>query len=167
MRGSHCIKTWSTTQKSVTLSSGEAELVAAVKMSAELIGMCQLSYDWGIEMEARLLVDSSAAIGVVNRKGNGRLRHVRVGMLWIQERVEDGTVSIQKVLGTENPADLMTKNLAASGVEKYMKMLSQEAREGRADKSLNIEKMEEFVEESKGQKVRPTSWAAPKGAKGV
>ena len=143
MRGSHCLKTWSTTQKSVTLSSGEAELVAAVKMSGELIGMCQLSYDWGVEMGARLLVDSSAAIGVVNRKVNGRLSHVRVGMLWIQEKVEDGAVSVQKVLGTENPADLMTKNLAASALEKYMKMLTQEGRDGRAEKSLTLVKMEE------------------------
>ena len=30
--GSHCIKTWSTTQKNITLSSGEAELVACVNM---------------------------------------------------------------------------------------------------------------------------------------
>mgnify|MGYP005698356215 CR=1 FL=1 len=143
MRGSHCVKTWASTQKSVTLSSGEAELVAAVKMSGELIGMCQLSYDWGVEMGARLLVDSSAAIGVVNRKVNGRLSHVRVGMLWIQEKVEDGAVSVQKVLGTENPADLMTKNLAASALEKYMKMLTQEGRDGRAEKSLTLVKMEE------------------------
>ena len=85
MVGQHCIKTWSATQKSNTLSSGEAELVAAVKMSCELIGMCQLAKDWGQELKANVWVDSSAAIGVVNRRGCGKLRHVRVGMLWVQE----------------------------------------------------------------------------------
>ena len=38
MLGSHWIKSWSSTQKFVALSSGEAELIAVVKMSTELIG---------------------------------------------------------------------------------------------------------------------------------
>ena len=80
MAGKHCIKSWSATQKNITLSSGEVELVAAVKMSAELIGMLQLLEDWGVKMEARVFVDSTAAIGATQRKGNGRLRHVRVGL---------------------------------------------------------------------------------------
>ena len=43
--GSHCLKTWSSTQKSVALSSGEAELIAAVKSSTEVIGILQLAKD--------------------------------------------------------------------------------------------------------------------------
>ena len=112
-------------------------------MSTELIGMCQLAHDWGIEMGARLFVDSSAAIGIANRKGNGKLRHVKVGMMWIQEKVEEGDIAIQKVLGTENPADLMTKYLPASKIDKYMAMLGQQSREGRADKSIKVAKPEE------------------------
>jgi len=138
MIGGHNLKTWSSTQKSVTLSSGEAELVAAVKMAGELIGVCQLANDWGISLEAKLMVDSAAAIGVVSRKGNGRLRHVKVGMMWIQERVEDGDITVEKVLGTENPADLMTKYLTGNKIDHYMEKLGQEQREGRADKSLKI-----------------------------
>ena len=88
MAGKHLIKSWSSTQKNITLSSGEAELVAAVKMSTELIGILQLLEDWGVKREARVYVDSSAAIGITQRRGNGKLRHVKVGMLWIQEKVE-------------------------------------------------------------------------------
>ena len=106
-------------------------------MSCELIGLCQLSHDWGLEEGARLLVDSSAAIGVIGRKGNGKLRHVKVGMMWIQEKVEEGEIQIEKVLGTENPADLMTKYLPAGKVDQYMLKLGQEQRAGRAEKSLN------------------------------
>ena len=47
MWGSHQLKSWSTTQKSITLSSAEAELVAAVKMSSELVGISQMAFDWG------------------------------------------------------------------------------------------------------------------------
>ena len=81
------INSWSSTQTSITLSSGEAELVAAVKTCTELIGITQLSKDWGKEVEGEVYVDSSAAIGVAHRKGNGKLRHVRVGLLWIQEKM--------------------------------------------------------------------------------
>ena len=81
--GSHLIKGWSSTQKNITLSSGEAELVAAVKMSSELIGITQLSEDWGMTIKGKVHVDSNAAIGIVKRKGCGKLRHVRVGDMWI------------------------------------------------------------------------------------
>ena len=136
--GRHCLKTWSTTQKSITLSSGEAELVAAVKMSCELIGICQLASDWGIELSAKVWIDSSAALGVVGRKGNGKLRHVRVGMLWIQEKVEEGELEVRKVLGEDNPADLMTKYLTRKVMDHHMGNISQEEADGRAKLSLKL-----------------------------
>ena len=138
MMGGHCVKSWSATQKSITLSSGEAELVAAVKMSCELIGMCQLAKDWGRDLKAKIWVDSAAALGIVNRRGNGKLRHVRVGMLWIQERVEDGDLEVAKVKGTENPADLMTKHLSKAVITTHLGGLRQEVQGGRADASLKV-----------------------------
>eukprot|EP00974_Lingulodinium_polyedra_P114725 11109279-Lingulodinium_polyedra.AAC.1 len=77
MRGYHYIKSWSSTQRNITLSSGEAELVAAVKASTELIGVMQLSEEWGLKMSGSVHVDSSAALGVVKRRGNGKLRHIK------------------------------------------------------------------------------------------
>ena len=136
MCGAHCIKSWSATQKNITLSSGEAELVACVKMSAELLGIVQLMADWGSDRTARVYVDSTAAIAVTQRKGNGKLRHVKVGMLWIQEKVEDGELAVNKILGTENPADVLTKNLSGKKIEAIMERINQEARCGRADLSL-------------------------------
>ena len=46
MLGSHLLKSWSATQENVTLSSAEAELVAAVKVCGECIGITQLANDW-------------------------------------------------------------------------------------------------------------------------
>ena len=138
MLGKHTIKTWSTTQKSITLSSAEAELVAAVKMSTELIGITQLAEDWGLPLKGRVQVDSSAAIGVIGRRGNGKLRHVRVGSLWIQERVERGDLDLQKVHGEWNPADLLTKGLNREKMARFVQMASQRFAEGRADTSLQL-----------------------------
>ena len=55
LRGSHCLKTWSSTQKSITLSSAEAELVAAVKASTELIGIIQMELVWGTSQRVRCM----------------------------------------------------------------------------------------------------------------
>ena len=67
MRGFHCLKTWASTQKNITLSSGEAELVAIVKMSTELIGMTQLGEEWGLQLKGSVKTDSSAALQVTRR----------------------------------------------------------------------------------------------------
>ena len=61
--GTHYLKSWSSTQKTIALSSGEAELTAVVKCSCECIGMVQLADDWGLSVEADVLVDSTAALG--------------------------------------------------------------------------------------------------------
>ena len=138
MLGSHCLKSWSSTQKNITLSSGEAELVAVVKMSCELIGLTQLAYEWGIELVGNVYVDSSAALGIVKRKGNGKMRHIRVGQLWIQEKNESGEIKYTKVAGEMNPADLMTKYLQEALVKRHMDLIGQVFTGGRSDKSLRV-----------------------------
>ena len=50
--------------------------------------------------------DATAAIGIARRKGLGKLRHLKVEDLWIQQKVRDKTMEIVKVLGTDNPADI-------------------------------------------------------------
>ena len=100
--------------------------------------MCQLASDRGIELSAKVWIDSSAALGVVGRKGNGKLRHVRVGMLWIQEKVEEGELEVRKVLGENNPADLMTKYLTRKVMDHHMGAINQEEADGRLKLSLKL-----------------------------
>ena len=138
MLGGHCLKSWSSTQKSITLSSGESELVAAVKMCTELVGLAQLAYDWGIDLGCRVHVDSSAALGVAHRRGNGKLRHAKVGLLWIQEKVDEEEISMVKVRGEDNPADMMTKNLNSRKIDQFTAAIGQMVREGRAEASCEL-----------------------------
>ena len=99
LRARHTLKTWSATQKNVTLSSGEAELAAMVKMSCEKIGMTQLACKWGLAMKGNIFADSSAALAIAKR-GSGKMRHVNIGTLWIQEKNETGELQYTKVKGT-------------------------------------------------------------------
>ena len=54
-------------------------------------------------MAGEVFVDSSAALAVVNRKGCGKLRHVRVGQVWVQQLAEEEDIKFKKILGEENP----------------------------------------------------------------
>ena len=125
MIGGRFIKGWARTQNHVTMSSAEAELIALVKCSAELLGMRNLMRDWGVESSGVVYADSSAALAIAKRKGAGKLRHININCLWIQERQNEKDLELRKVLGTENPADLMTKHLARQPLDKCMLQLNQ------------------------------------------
>ena len=51
MNGRHCLKTWSTTQNKVSLSSGEAEYYALVKCGCETLGLQSVMADLGIKKD--------------------------------------------------------------------------------------------------------------------
>ena len=74
-------------------------------------------------------VDSEAAKSFVGRRGLGRMRHIEVRDLWLQEEVRNGKVKVEKILGTENPSDLMTKCLKKCEVIKRLGGLGIEWRE--------------------------------------
>ncbi len=119
MLGSHTVMVWSSTQGVVALSSGEAELYALTKGAANTLGMISLAMDFGMHLDGRAHSDASAAIGMVNRTGAGKLRHVRVQYLWIQDMVRRGELGVSKVLGDENPADLLTKHVDANLLRRH------------------------------------------------
>ena len=121
--GDHMIKAWSKTQHAIALSSMEAELYAAVLATIEANGARSLSEDLGSSMEVSLLVDSSAAEGLLKKEGLGKAKHIATQWLWVQQEVREGRLRILKVPGATNPADLMTKPLAAGTIATHLKNL--------------------------------------------
>ena len=71
-------------------------------------------------MMASIMLESSAALPVVARKGNGKLRHERVGHLWVQQVAADGGLKYHKVNGEENPSDAYTKHVAGERLRKLV-----------------------------------------------
>eukprot|EP00969_Alexandrium_andersonii_P187300 8275642-Alexandrium_andersonii.AAC.1 len=90
MWGPRVIKHWSTTQKTIALSSGEVELAGIAKGAVEGAGLVSVARGLGVGTELRVCADSSAAIGICRRSGIGRVRHLAAGQLWAQERVRSG-----------------------------------------------------------------------------
>ena len=70
------LKIWSSTQATVALSSAEAELYTQTKGAAQAFGLMTLLADLGVEVQAAVHTDASAAIGIFRRSGLGRLRHL-------------------------------------------------------------------------------------------
>ena len=95
--------------------------------------------DLGVEKGGVVYADSSAALAVAKRKGAGKLRHINISCLWIQEIQGTKQLELRKVLGTENPADMMTKHLPRASLDKCMAQLNQHRVCGRAKTSLNIQ----------------------------
>ena len=149
--GEHFIKAWSKTQASITLSSAEAELVGICKLAAEMIGIGSLAADLGRDLKVVMYADSSAAIAIAKRRGAGKLRHINIGLLWIQDKTESEEIVIKKVKGVSNPADMMTKGVNREKLERYMEMTKQKLGEGRAKVALQVKKKAPRLDEVKDQ----------------
>ena len=132
MIGNNCLKNWSSTQAIIALSSGEAEYYGVVKASSIGLGIQSMFNDMGYEMELDVHTDAEAAKGIAARRGLGKVRHLAVHYLWVQERVAAGDLTLRKVLGKLNPADLLTKHLDSESVRKNMKTFGIEVVEGRS-----------------------------------
>ncbi len=110
MLGRHTLKHWSSTQVGVSLSSGEAEFHGVVKGAGMGLGYQALLQDLWIHEDLGVWTDSSAAIGIAGRQGLGKLRHLDTHTLWLQQAVRSKRLELKKVLGTANPADVLTKH---------------------------------------------------------
>ena len=112
--GKHLIRSSSTTQGVIALSSGEAEFYAMVKGTSAGLGAEALLRDMGAPSckPLQVTVDATAGIGIASRKGAGRIRHIATPTLWMQRMVNDGTIMVAKVPGVQNPADMGTKPLS-------------------------------------------------------
>jgi len=139
MWGPHTLKTWATSQSTIALSSGEAELYAMTKMAVQIKGMMSLAADFSMKLKGIVRSDSTAAIGIAYREGlGGRCRHINVQYLWIQERVRSGQLGLSKVLGKNNPADMMTKAVGTDTLQQHLKFMNFRSRAGRAVKASRL-----------------------------
>ena len=110
--GQACLKSHSKTQGTIAQSSAESELIVVVKTACEAVGSIAPAQDLGIYSRVHLHVDAAAALEILERQGAGRFRPLDIGVLWPQEQALRRIVELTKVLGTENPAGLITKHLA-------------------------------------------------------
>ena len=132
MLGGHCVKHWASTQTVVSLSSGEAELHGISKSGTNSLGVQAVANDMGIQLDVVIHTDASAAMGIVRRRGLGRIRHLDVTHLWLQERVRAGGFDVRKIEGALNIAGMLTKIVDRATLIKHLTAMNIFPEDGRA-----------------------------------
>ena len=97
------------------------------------IGLRSVGADLGITLKLRLRTDATAAMGMARRLGVGKIRHLDTSLLWCQQQVRSGEILLEKIAGTENPGDSLTKHLSGPELRAHMDRMSLELQEGRAE----------------------------------
>ena len=119
---------WARTQQVISLSSAEAELHAICKAASEGLAIANMAAEMFMGLPLRLLTDSSAARGIVQRQGAGKVKHLDIKSLWVQERETMGDFEVVKVPRLENWSDLMTHHWTEVEGERHMEGMHVERR---------------------------------------
>ena len=61
--------------------------------------------DFAIHVTPHMFVDASAGIGICQRKGLGKVRHLDTQSLWIQDTLRQKRLELSKVKETEKPSE--------------------------------------------------------------
>ena len=80
----------------------------------------------------QVLTDSSACKGICQRTGLGKIRHIDVAYLWLQDMVRRGRVVMKKIPGARNLADLLTKYLSGVKTSEIAELLGFYNEKGRS-----------------------------------
>ena len=149
MVGKHCLRTQSSTQSTIGTNSGESEYYALVKAASISIGLQALCKDLGIVLSDPIVLksDASAAIGISNRIGSGKIRHIEVTQLWLQDKVSQKSITLEKVGTDENLADALTKGVDAAAIQHHLRGVGIEVRDDRHRLAPVRDKDEKNVEE--------------------
>ena len=100
-------------QNSVSLSTAEAEYIAAGSCCAQLLWMTQTLKDYGIYVKhVPLLCDNESAIKIAhNPVQHSRTKHIEVRHHFIRDHVAKGDINLKHVRTNKQLADIFTKPL--------------------------------------------------------
>ena len=133
---SNCLVSWkSRGQKSVTLSSTEAEYVAISEISTEIMSIKMILEFMGLRIKYPIIVhcDNVGAIYLgYNAKTSQRTKHVDIRYKYVNEYVEDAIIKIVFVRTEDNDADVFTKNTSeATYLKQTSKFMTEEERDSK------------------------------------
>ena len=119
-KGSHVLLSWkSQLQKSISLSTAEAEIVAFRDALKAVVGMLEfIQLFFGASIPVSIGCDSSACLGIVAKGFSKALKHIRklqdVSTKWVAETLNSLMIEAKKVNSEDNGSDLFTKALDVS-----------------------------------------------------
>jgi hypothetical protein len=125
LNGRHLIAHWSKLQGNIALSSGEAELNAAVKGVSEVIGVQEMCKEFGYDPGVIISTDASVCKSILLRHGAGKIKHLTTKQLWVQGAIETYSYKVCKLPRDLNSSDLMTHGCAKEDFNAHLRRLNQ------------------------------------------
>ena len=100
-----------------------------------------MALEWEVVEEScacRLYADASAALSIAKRQGAGKMRHINVRTLWLQEKTVQKILEYQKIRGEDNPADGLAKHVRQELAQQYARAARTRLGLDRADIGLKL-----------------------------
>ena len=110
---------WSRTQPTISTSTCEAELVSMFTGVQEAALLQSLMKELALVTSMRAWSDSTSALAFTEKRGVGRMKHLDIKFLMLQDMVRQNALSTGYLETTSNPADMFTKGLNAKVLEKH------------------------------------------------
>ena len=113
-------------QPMVTLSTTEAEYIAAVEAGKEILWTRSIlsEFGWPVSKSSFLKMDNQSSVQVAkNPEHQGRMKHLDLKYFWLREVVEQGIITPVHIPTAENPADILTKPLDPVKLSTFCPML--------------------------------------------
>eukprot|EP00435_Cladocopium_sp_Y103_P038780 s20_g10.t1 len=132
----HLKRFYSSIQHIISLGGGKSEFYAGIKAGSVLLGAMSLAM--GEVRKSVLAFDATAAKAMLLRKGYGRAKHIDRSFLWLQQRVQNGDMQLEKVGTKRNGADLGTKHSDRNQLEMLCEEMNLFHAEGRHQLDLNV-----------------------------
>ncbi|KAL0303184.1 UNVERIFIED_CONTAM: Retrovirus-related Pol polyprotein from transposon TNT 1-94 [Sesamum radiatum] len=124
--GTNVISWSSRKQKSVALSSAEAEYIATTNAACEVVWLRRILKDMEFEQSGSTTIfcDNMSAIAMAkNPVFHARSRHIELQHHFIRELVNEGEISIKFINTNDQPADILTKAVTFDKFEKFKKQV--------------------------------------------
>ena len=124
--GSNAISWSSKKQKSVALSSAEAEYIAATDSACEAVWLRRILKDLQFDQEesTKIFCDNMSAIAMTkNPVFHARSKHIELRHHFIRDLVNKGEICIEFVSTHDQPADILTKSVTIEKFEKFKNFL--------------------------------------------
>ena len=109
-----CAVSWtSRAQRSVALSATAAEYISLSECAVQATWFRSLLSEIGYDMKAiPISGDNQGSVFIAqNPVTDGRSKHIDIRYHYVREKVQEDEIALSYIPGTENPADLLTKNL--------------------------------------------------------
>ena len=91
-----------------------------MKAAAESLAIQTVANELGWKLGIRICIDSSAAKAISSRIGLGKVRHLEVKYLWLQEALKAKRFEMKKIHESANPSDIGTKPVNAAAIRQAL-----------------------------------------------